>query len=142
MTDPQPEHILQVGLGLWASKTLLSAVEMELLTELAKHSEDLETLRGRLGLHPKSARDFLDALVSLKFLERRTGRYYNTPTTDFFLDKRKPSYVGGILKMANHRLYPFWSHLTDSASNGASAKRNERRQPQPSCGHFRRTGAA
>jgi hypothetical protein len=92
MNEPQPDYILQVGLGFWASKTLFSAVEMELFTELAKHPEDLKTLQGRLGLHPRSARDFLDALVSLQFLERRGGRYYNTPSTDFFLDKRKPSY--------------------------------------------------
>jgi hypothetical protein len=58
MNVPQPDHILQVGLGFWASKTLLSAVEMELFTELAKYPEDLETLQGRLGLHPRSARDF------------------------------------------------------------------------------------
>ena len=118
MNEPQPEYILQVGLGFWASKTLFSAVEMELFTELAKHPEDLETLQGRLGLHPRSARDFLDALVSLQFLERRGGRYYNTPSTDFFLDKRKPSYIGGILEMANHRLYPFWAHLTTALRTG------------------------
>ena len=55
-----PEHILQVGLGFWASKTLLSAVEMGLFTELARHPEDLQTLQDRMGLHPRSARDFLD----------------------------------------------------------------------------------
>src|SRR6476661_5108612 len=54
MNEPQPDQILQVGLGFWASKTLLSAVEMGLFTELAKHPEDLETLQGRLGLHPRS----------------------------------------------------------------------------------------
>jgi hypothetical protein len=59
MNEPQPDQILQVGLGFWASKTLLSAVEMELFTELAKHPEDLKTLQGRLGLHPRSAHDFL-----------------------------------------------------------------------------------
>lgn len=118
MEQPQPDHILQVGLGFWASKTLLSAVEMELFTELAKHPADLETLQGRLGLHPRSARDFFDALVSLKFLERRNGRYYNTPSTDLFLDKRKASYIGGILEMANRRLYPFWSHLTTALRTG------------------------
>ncbi len=52
MSEPRPDHILQVGLGFWASKTLLSAVEMELFTELAKHPEDMATLQGRLGLHP------------------------------------------------------------------------------------------
>ena len=91
MNEPQPDQILQVGLGFWASKTLLSAVEIELFTELAKNPEDLETLQGRLGLHPRSACDFLDALVALKFLERRGGKYYNTPSTDYFLDKRKQS---------------------------------------------------
>jgi hypothetical protein len=118
MDELRPDHILQVGLGFWASKTLLSAVEMEVFTELAKHSEDFETLQGRLGLHRRSARDFFDALVALKFLERRDGRYYNTPSTDFFLDKRKPSYIGGVLEMANHRLYPFWNHLTTALRTG------------------------
>jgi hypothetical protein len=118
MEQPQPDHILQVGLGFWASKTLLSAVEMEVFTELARHPSDLETLQGRLGLHPRGARDFLDALVSLKLLERRDGRYYNTPSTDLFLDKRKTSYIGGILEMANHRLYPFWGHLTTALRTG------------------------
>ncbi len=131
MNEPRPDLILQVGLGFWASKTLLSAVEMELFTELAKHPEDLESLQGRIGLHPRSARDFLDALVSLKFLERRDGRYYNTPSTDFFLDKRKPSYIGGILEMANHRLYPFWGHLTTALRTGLPQNETKDGGPNP-----------
>src|SRR6201986_5086138 len=118
MSEPQMDHIMQVGLGFWASKTLLSAVELELFTELAKHPETLEELSARLALHPRGARDFLDALVALNFLERRDGTYYNTPSTDLFLDKRKPSYIGGILEMANHRLYPFWGHLTEALRTG------------------------
>jgi hypothetical protein len=109
---------MQVGLGFWASKTLLSAVEMELFTELARHPEDAEALRDRLGLHPRSARDFLDALVALGFIERRDGIYTNTPSTDLFLDKRKPSYLGGLLEMANHRLYGFWGNLTQALRTG------------------------
>ena len=118
MNELRPDHIMQVGLGFWASKTLLSAVEMELFTELAKHPETLADLSARLRLHPRSAHDFLDALVALNFLERRDGAYYNTPSTDLFLDKRKPSYIGGILEMANHRLYPFWDHLTTALRTG------------------------
>src|SRR5258705_11164303 len=97
MNQPIHEHFLQVGLGFWESKTLLSAVEMGLFTELAKDSGELESLQKRLGLHPRAARDFFDALVALKFLERREGRYYNTPCTHLFLDKSNPSYIGGIL---------------------------------------------
>ena len=117
--SPDPERILQTGMGFWASKALLSAVEMELFTKLAKHPEDLKAVTGRLGLHPRGARDFLDALVALGFLQRdEAGRYANTPETDLFLDKRKPSYIGGILEMANHRLYGFWDNLTPALRTG------------------------
>jgi hypothetical protein len=118
VNPPSPEHILHTGFGFWASKALLSAVEMELFTELAKHPEDLETLTGRLGLHPRSSRDFLDALVALGFLERKDGIYGNTPSTDLFLDKKKPSYIGGILEMCNHRSYGHWDHLTEGLRTG------------------------
>jgi hypothetical protein len=84
---PTPEHIMQIGLGFWASKILLSAVEMGVFTELAHRPEGLEDVQGRLGLHARSARDFLDALVALGLLKRQGGTYSNTPETDLFLDK-------------------------------------------------------
>jgi hypothetical protein len=117
-TNASPDHIMQIGMGFWASKTLLSAVEMEVFTELAKQAEDLETLRGRLGLHPRSARDFLDALTALGFLCRVDGKYANSPAADLYLDKHKPTYIGGILQMANHRLYGHWNHLTAALRTG------------------------
>jgi O-methyltransferase domain/Dimerisation domain len=118
MNEPNPAHILQAGMGFWASKTLLSAVELGLFTELAQHPSTLEALQEKLGLHPRSARDFLDALVALEFLQRHDGKYSNTPSTDLFLDKRKPSYIGGMLEMANHRLYPDWGRLTTALRTG------------------------
>jgi hypothetical protein len=113
-----PDRILQTGFGFWSSKVLLSAVEMEVFTELAKHPADLPTLQGRLGLHPRAARDFLDTLVALGFLRRVDGIYHNSPESDLYLDRRKPSYIGGILEMANHRLYPFWGKLTTAVRTG------------------------
>src|SRR5215207_5202728 len=116
--QPTPEPILQLGLGFWGSKSLLSAVEIGLFTELAKGSLDFETLAERLMLHPRSARDFLDALVALGMLERDGARYANTPETDLFLDQAKPSYIGGILEMNNARLYAFWDSLTEALRTG------------------------
>jgi hypothetical protein len=91
---------------------------MEIFTELAHKPEPLEAVRARLGLHPRSAQDFLDTLVALGLLERREGIYYNTPAADFYLDKKKPSYIGGILEMANQRLYGHWAHLTEGLRTG------------------------
>jgi hypothetical protein len=117
-TPPSPERILQTGLAFWPSKTLLSAIEMGLFTELTRGPEEFESLRSRMGLHQRSARDFLDTLVALGFLAREGNRYANTVETDLFLDRHKPSYVGGILEMANQRLYPFWGHLTEALRTG------------------------
>jgi hypothetical protein len=116
---PKPDQIMQLGLGFWGSKTLLSAIELGLFTELAKGSTDAQTLADRLGLHSRSARDFLDALVALGMLERDgDGIYSNTPETDLFLDKNKSSYIGGMLEMASARLYGFWGSLTEALRTG------------------------
>jgi hypothetical protein len=56
--------------------------------------------------------------VALGFLQRVDGKYSNTSSTDAFLDKRKSSYVGGILEMANRRLYSFWGNLTIALRTG------------------------
>ena len=118
MRPASPEHLLQVGMGFWASKTLLSAVELGLFSVLAEAPADLSQLRARLGLHERSARDFFDALVALKVLEREDGVYRNTADADCFLDKAKPSYIGGLLEMANARLYGFWGSLTEALRTG------------------------
>lgn len=113
------DHIMQTGLGFWASKTLLSAVELGVFTELAQGGRDAKGLERALGLHPRASRDFFDALVSLGFLERERGVYRNTEETDRFLDRAKPSYVGGMLEMANSRLVRFWNDLTEGLRTGA-----------------------
>jgi hypothetical protein len=116
--QPNPAAIMQTGLGFWPSKTLLSAVEIGVFTELSGGAKPFDVLVERLSLHRRSARDFLDTLVALGFLQRTGDRYANTPDTDLFLDRGKPSYLGGILEMANHRLYPFWGQLTEALRTG------------------------
>ena len=113
-----PDNIMQLGFGFWSSKTLLSAVELGVFSELAEKPLDLGTLRQRLSLHPRSARDFFDALVALRMLDRNGALYSNTPETEVFLDRAKPSYIGGILEMANARLYHFWGSLTEGLRTG------------------------
>ena len=117
-TPVSPGNIMQLGMAFWGSKTLLSAVELDLFTQLAQQPMDASTLQTRLGLHARSARDFFDALVALGMLERQNGVYTNTADTNMFLDKAKPSYIGGFLEMANARLYQFWGSLTEGLKTG------------------------
>ncbi len=113
-----PVKIMQLGSAFWASKTLLSAIELGLFTALANQPQNAAELGDRLGLHPRSRLDFFDALVALGMLERNAGIYSNTDETDLFLDRNKPSYLGGLLEMLNSRLYGFWGHLTEALRTG------------------------
>ncbi|MES1222424.1 MAG: methyltransferase dimerization domain-containing protein, partial [Bacteroidota bacterium] len=116
--------IMQVGMGFWPSKILLTAVHEGLFTHLAQKSLSLSEIKKLFGWSctNRHASDFLDTLFALKFLQRQGIRdnavYSNTPETDFFLDKNKPGYIGGILEMANNRLFRFWANLEDGLKTG------------------------
>ncbi len=120
MTDeqPNPVAIMQLGLAFWGAKALLSAIELDLFTTLAHGPLTGETLTAELGLQARGTIDWLDALVSLGMLERSGDEYANTAATGLFLDRTRPSYVGGMLEMANAKLYPSWGLLTDALRTG------------------------
>jgi len=117
-----PSKIMQVGMGFWASKTLLTAVSLGLFTHLANREVSGQEIKSKLGLHERSLYDFLDTLVALGFLKRsglkETATYSNSNDSELFLDKNKPSYIGGILEMSNHRLYAFWNDLEEALKTG------------------------
>lgn len=120
--DATPERILQTGMGFQHAKLLFSAVKLELFSELGSGALSAAEIQRRLELHERSLHDFLDALVALGFLHREgfgdDARYRNAPDTDRFLDRNKPEYLGGLLEMANDRLYPFWGTLEEALQTG------------------------
>jgi hypothetical protein len=117
-----PSHIMQTATAFWASKVLLTAVELDLFTTLGDSAMTASQLGQKLGLHPRGTYDFFDALVALKFLEREKdgpeGLYRNTPETDAFLNKRRPTYIGGLPEMLNSRLFGFWNDLGTALRTG------------------------
>jgi hypothetical protein len=118
-----PSHIMQIGMGFMASKTLLTAVKLELFTLLAVRPLSAKEIKYEKCLHERGLYDFLDTLVALRFLQKSgnksTAVYSNSPDADLFLDKNKLSYIGGMLEMANNRLYPFWNYLEQGLRSGA-----------------------
>lgn len=122
MEHPDPGHILQTATAFWASKVLLTAVELDLFTALDGEGQTAAQLGDQLGLHPRGTYDFFDALVALKFLDREgdgpAGRYRNTAATGAFLSKKSPAYIGGLPQMLNSRLFGFWNHLGTALRTG------------------------
>lgn len=122
---PTPENIMKIGTGFWASKILLSAIKFQIFTILAENkSLSARGIKTHLGLKctDRNVYDYLDALATFGFLNREglleTATYSNHSDTEFFLDKKKPSYIGGVLEMLNNRLYNFWGSLEDGLLTG------------------------
>ena len=117
-----PSKILEMGMGFWPAKVLQTAVDLGLFTELAKGPKTAEQLGTALGLAQRGWYDFFDSLVALGLLERNgrgvTAQYANTEETALFLDRNRPTYVGGLLEMASSRLYPFWGDLREGLRTG------------------------
>ena len=124
-SHPSPAGIMQIGTGFWASKILLSAIKFQLFTKLAEQKKmSGKDIKASLNLNctDRHVYDFLDALTAFGFLNREgiltTAVYSNSLNTDTFLDKNKPSYIGGILEMMNNRLYKFWGSLEEALISG------------------------
>ena len=124
-SHPTPDSIMQIGTGFWASKVLLSAVKFKIFTTLAERkSMSAAEIKSLLAFKctDRNVFDYLDTLTAFGFLNREgileTAKYSNSINTDFFLDNKKPSYIGGILEMLNNRLYGFWGNLESGLLTG------------------------
>jgi predicted ArsR family transcriptional regulator len=117
-----PSSIMRTSFGFWESKVLLTAVNFELFTVLGASAMTGEELEEKLSLHPRGTRDFLDALVSMRFLDRegdgRGALYRNTEATRHYLDKKSHTFIGGIIEMLNERLYKHWDNLGEGLRTG------------------------
>lgn len=115
----RPDRIAEIGKAFRASKALFSAVELGVFTALGKGPRTLNLLRRDIGIAERGARDFFDALVALRLLERdAAGCYRNTPETDLYLDHAKRTYIGGELENFSKHGYPHWQFLTAALKTG------------------------
>lgn len=120
--EPTPKHILQTASGIWDAKVLGAATDFGVFTLLADDGLPASEIERELELHPRATRDFLDALVSLGFLEREDDgsdpRYWNTPETGAFLNEDDPRYIGGVIDIFNKQIYDYWGGLEESLLTG------------------------
>lgn len=131
-SEATPEFIMDIGHAFRRSKALLSAVELGVFTALAGGPLAIDALKERVSINDRGARDFFDALVALGMLVRNgDGRYANSAATDLYLDRNKPTYVGGLLESFNAWQYSVWGSLTAALRTGAP------QAPDGTRGHFK-----
>jgi hypothetical protein len=112
-------HLYSIGNAYRQAKVLLSAVELDIFSILAKKPHTAEELAQRVAIDHRGARDFFDALVALGLLIRGgDGRYRDSEAAELYLDKSKSTFLGASFVQYNRREYGMWAGLTETLRTG------------------------
>jgi hypothetical protein len=113
------DRLYKIGSAYRQAKVLLSAVELDIFSILAKEPLPAIELTRRIAIDGRGARDFFDALVASGLLTRDAeGRYGNSEAVDLYLDRGKPTYLGASFAQYNTREYAMWGALTETLRSG------------------------
>jgi hypothetical protein len=112
---PSPMPLMELSTGFWAFKTLAAAHELGLFARLSgSPGFTVKSLAEALDIHERPAEMLLTGCAALGLLDKRDGRYHNTPLAEEFLVPGKPHYFGGLVRLLDKRLYPGWGKLTEA----------------------------
>lgn len=115
-----PAPIFEMATGYWASSILLTANRLNLFTVLGSGETTVEIVAQKLGLSLYPLDNFLNALVSLGYLERRGAAYANSALSRTFLVEGQPAYLGEALRYSDD-LYSVWGKLEETLRTGKPA---------------------
>jgi len=78
------------------SRLLLTALELKVFDHLAEFKSAQEMAQS-LGSHPRNTALFLDGLAAFDLVEKRCGKYRNSPLSQTFLVEGHLHFIGGLL---------------------------------------------
>jgi hypothetical protein len=77
------------------SKLLLTGIELKVFNKLSE-LRSFEDVAEVIGTHPRNTRVFLDSLVAIDLLQKKDGRYRNSPIAQAFLVENSPTFLGRV----------------------------------------------
>jgi ubiquinone/menaquinone biosynthesis C-methylase UbiE len=103
--------------GYRQSRTLLTAVELDIFTAIGPAPATATAVASRLQTDPRATAALLDALASLGLLLKKRGAYQNASEAKRFLDTASPECRrAGLLHAVNR--WETWGTLTEAVRRG------------------------
>lgn len=112
----------------WRGETLAAAVELDVFHYLAEGKRSVGEIAAAAHATPRGMRGLLDALVAMRYLGKRGGRYNLRPLAEIFLVPGRPAYLGSMA-LLTRSMREDWTHLVEVVRTG-----RPRGNPRPSGG--------
>ena len=113
-----PDDVSELIRGFMPSRAVLTALELDVFTAVGEGGA-AKQIAAKIHTAERATEMLLNALVSLKLLEKREGIYTNTPlSARFFVEGTPDSARTAQLHIAN--MWKRWSTLTDAVRAGTS----------------------
>lgn len=100
---PRPETIKKLKFAVDAAFAMLAGMQLDVFTPLQGSPKTAEDIAHAIGVAPARLRLLLYSLVAAGLLTEKDGHFSNTPESDQFLVKGRPSYMGNIHALLSHR---------------------------------------
>jgi ubiquinone/menaquinone biosynthesis C-methylase UbiE len=117
-----PRSLMRI-LGDFANSQILDAsIEYDFFTFIHRGLQSADEIARAAGTDCRATRIVLDSLPALGLVEKRSGKYFLTPTAEAFLVRGKPSYMGDFRHVAL-ALWDGMAHLRESLKTGKPLSR-------------------
>ena len=113
-----PNSIREIASAFQESRVLLTAFELDLFTALGEESRSASEVAGILDVNERAVDRLMNVLCTLDLLEKKEGKFSNSPSSSQFLVKGKPGFMAGLMHTAD--MSNAWSTLTEAVRQGRS----------------------
>jgi ubiquinone/menaquinone biosynthesis C-methylase UbiE len=95
-----PRPLMRILGDFGNSQILNASLEYDFFTHIHNGLHTSEEIARAAGTDPRATRIVLDGLIALALVEKRQGKYFLTPTSEAFLVRGKPAYMGDFRHVA------------------------------------------
>jgi ubiquinone/menaquinone biosynthesis C-methylase UbiE len=95
-----PRPLMRILGDFGNSQILNASLEYDFFTHIHNGLNGYEEIARAAGTDPRATRIVLDGLIALAMLEKRQGKYFLTLTSEAFLVRGKPGYMGDFRHVA------------------------------------------
>jgi len=118
-----PEKIFSVLRSFQQTEALKAAIELDLFTAIGDSGSSPDDIAAHCHASARGVRVLCDYLCVLGLLQKRRGRYRQTPEAAFYLDRRSPHFIAdaAIQMYAGGPFVEGFEHLTQAVRRGGTA---------------------